>query len=111
MAHLADWEPIFRGRIERALQEDEPEIEVYDEGQRAMEKDYASWSLQESLNLFEQERMETVRLLRTLQSGDDLRRILHPEQGRVTILSLGSMLLGHDVYHIEQLIKAKTNED
>lgn len=103
IAHLADWEPLFRGRIEAGLRNDGIVVAVHDEGLRAEELDYASWDVAESLAKFAQERAETAALVRSLPSDAAERTFRHPERGELTVRDQVEMLFGHDMYHLEQL--------
>ena len=41
LAHLADWEEVFRRRLRQTLDEDNPKLLGLDEGKLAVERDYA----------------------------------------------------------------------
>src|SRR5689334_12368800 len=56
VAHLADWDPIFLHRLERIRDEDNPNLPDLDEGQIAIESDYAHQDPVENLNRFRQGR-------------------------------------------------------
>ncbi len=104
-AHLADWEPIFRSRISRALDEASPTIDVFDETERAASLDYAKWDMEQTLVSFRTEREATHRLLARMEAGGWERTVQHPENGPMTVLQMAGMLVGHDAYHIRQLIE------
>ena len=53
VAHLTDWDPIHIERINRILAEEEPLLPDMDEGQIAIENDYAHQDPIENLRLFE----------------------------------------------------------
>lgn len=103
IAHLADWEPILRGRIQQGAAHSGAAIETYDESARALEQNYAGCDVREATNRFRAEREHTVAVVEALSPADLAKTILHPERGPLTVADLAEMILGHDVYHIEQL--------
>lgn len=103
VAHLADWEPIMRDRIRQAVESPGSTIEAFDEGQMAIDHGYAKTDIHERARVFHQERSKTTHYVEGL-TGDELKRaVTHPERGRQTAEDLVGMLLGHDMYHVEQL--------
>ncbi len=104
IAHLADWEPILRHRIEAALAQPGILIAVYDEEQMAIDHAYQLSNVKEQLALFIAERTKTVELVRSLNDADRLVPYQHPESGTMKVQDQIDMLLGHDLYHLEQLM-------
>lgn len=103
VAHMADWEPIFRNRIELALEQPGVLIEVFDEEQMAIDHDYAHADLALWMAKFRAERERTVLLVRSLKDSDRLIGYRHPEFGEMRVQDQIDMFLGHDLYHLEQL--------
>jgi hypothetical protein len=103
VAHLADWEPILRQRIATACSQPGSTIEAYDEVAMAAERGYSQSDPVEQLEIFERERQVTARFLRTLEGEVWSNAVRHPERGDQTTEDLANLLLGHDLYHIEQL--------
>jgi hypothetical protein len=103
IAHLADWEPIMRQRIATACTQPGSSIEAYDEMAMAAERGYSLWDPIQQLEVFERERALTADLLRTLQGEVWSNTVTHPERGEQTTEDLANLLLGHDLYHIEQI--------
>lgn len=103
VAHLADWEPRLRGRVEAALRESGALIEVWDEGELAIENRYDQSDYLEELGRFQTERSKTIALLRELQKEDFEKRFEHPERGLLTIEDQAAFFMGHDLYHCRQL--------
>src|SRR5436853_2660547 len=66
VAHLADWDPIFLQRIQAGVDNPGSAIQGYDEGQRAIDKNYQSWDVKESVRIFAEARAVTIRYLKTL---------------------------------------------
>ena len=56
VAHLADWEPIWRERMGRMVAEDDPHLPDIDEGELAVQHDYAQTDVREQLSRFHHER-------------------------------------------------------
>ncbi len=103
IAHLADWEPILRARIEKAIAEPNSPVNGIDEGIRAEEQGYGSWDVAEQLAVFKKERAKTIATLQTLAPEDWGKAIVHNEKGRQTVADQANQLLGHDLYHIDHL--------
>lgn len=103
IAHVADWEPILRGRIRQAVESPDSTVQGIDEGQRAIEKNYRGTSLEEQLRIFEHERRATIKYLQSLGGEDWSKQVMHSERGRMSVGDMANMLLGHDIYHFEQL--------
>lgn len=103
LAHLADWEPIMRDRISQAVDHPGSNIDAYDEGQMAIDNRYSEKDVAESLATFKSERKRTVEFVKGLRSEVLGNTVTHPERGEMTVLDLTVLLLGHDMYHVEQL--------
>jgi uncharacterized damage-inducible protein DinB len=104
MAHLADWEPVFLERMRRICREHEPVMEGYDEGQWAIDHDYAHADVAEQLRLFRERRVEMVGFLRARTPADWAREGERPEIGRVTLEALVLLVPLHDTYHVRQVV-------
>lgn len=102
-AHLADWEPIFQTRMKLALESPGATVQVFDEGQMAIDNGYVHQSAPERLMLYAQKRAETAAWLRKLSSEEWTRTAMHPEKGEQSIEDQANLLNCHDLYHIEQL--------
>lgn len=103
IAHLADWEPLFRGRMEIAFATPNAKIVSYDEGQRALDLKYAEANIDVQLELFATERAKTKAFVSKLDPVQVRQQYVHPELGPMTIEDQANMLIAHDMYHIEQL--------
>ena len=103
IAHLADWEPILRGRIQTALEKPGATIEVWDEDMMAREHHYEMSDPAEQCALFTRERSATASLLRSLGTEAWGQTVEHPERGTLSVEDQANLILGHDLYHIEQL--------
>ncbi|HWP30303.1 MAG TPA: DinB family protein [Fimbriimonadales bacterium] len=103
IAHLADWEPIFRERMKTALDSPGSAIEAYDEGERAIQGDYASKNPLEQIKAWEEERKKTIDFLKSISKEDWEKTVEHPERGTLTIEDIAHTLVCHDLYHLDQL--------
>jgi hypothetical protein len=108
ICHLADWEPIFCERITAAVKEDMTPMPDLDEGQFAIDHDYAHANVEEQLRLFADRRERTLRLIESLTPEQLQHRYDHASVGPVSIAQLANTLSQHDLYHVEQLLKYLT---
>jgi hypothetical protein len=103
IAHLADWEPIDRVRILAGVNNPGSTIEPYDEMEMARANHYEESDPAERCEVFLRERKKTAELIRGLKADDWSNSVYHPERGTLTVVDLCIIVLGHDLYHIEQL--------
>ena len=102
VAHLADWEPILLERMRITRDTPGGRLQGIDETQRAEEQGY-SRDAGEQGELFLARRKETIAWLRTVRPEDWAKHAEHTERGRMALADQANALLGHDIYHIEQL--------
>ena len=105
IAHMADWDEIFRTRGERIRDEELPLLPGYDEGQLAIERNYATMPVAESLERFIANRAALLAFFESLQASDWERQGNRDEIGMIDLTDLSVMALGHDGYHAEQFIR------
>ena len=103
VAHLADWEPIFMERLTRTWDETNPTLPDVDEGQIAIEHDYAHSDPQASLARFREGRAALVRLLESLPEEAWERPAYRETLGSMNLEQQMIMILGHDGYHTQQV--------
>lgn len=104
MAHWADWESVHLQRVETALSFDLAPVPNLSESDRAEEKAYKSWTKQQCREVFDRDR---GRLIAFMEERDDFeirRRLVHSKFGTLTIADYAGHVLGHDAYHVEQLL-------
>jgi len=106
IAHLCDWEPISRGRMQTAQRTPGAVVPDLDEGQRAKDQDYASWDPIQTSEEFIRRREETIQWLQSLPEEDWTKTAVHSAKGEMTIYDYANLELGHDMYHLEQLCAA-----
>lgn len=102
-AHMADWEPILRERMQRTVAEPGCQTVGIDEGQRAIEQGYSSKDLALELSKYLGERQATIEWLRTLPQAAWQAVSIHNERGPMSLSDQANLLLGHDLYHIDQV--------
>ena len=103
MAHLADWEGVWRERMTAMKTQNRPTLQGYDEGQWAIDHDYAHANFAEQQRLFRDGRAALMDLLRELSPKDWERLGNHTELGPLSIEALAVQILGHDAYHLRQI--------
>jgi hypothetical protein len=104
-AHLAEWEPVLQVRLKGTLERDSFVLPNYDPGELAIEHAYAKAIPFESVETFRRARAETVALVRSMPIEAFKRVGIHPSRGQMTIGDQVNAMLGHDMYHIEQVSK------
>lgn len=103
VAHLADWEPLLLARIKLAVESPGAAVEVFDEGEMAIRNNYASKDIFEELTNWMGARQRTVEYVGSLTKEDLQKTVEHPELGTQSAYDMASMLVSHDMYHIEQI--------
>ena len=103
VAHLADWEPIMRDRIRAAVESPGSTIQAYDEGRMAIDRAYARSDIHTQTKLFVEERKKTAEYANRLTQDQLRQTVTHSERGLQTAEDLIGTLIGHDMYHVEQL--------
>lgn len=103
VAHLADWEAIWRERFERTVSEEYPRLPRPDPDQRAAEADYTGADPVERLARFRTSRAALTEWLHGLPE-DAWTRTEHMEQrGDFPLAGIVTLTLGHDSYHLRQV--------
>jgi hypothetical protein len=103
IAHLADWEDVFRKRLLQTRDEANATLQGYDEGQWAIDHDYARSDWRAQLQLFRAGRAKLVALLRALTPAQWERTAIHTEIGPITMEQQAVLILAHDGYHETQI--------
>ncbi len=105
VAHMADWEGIWLERMVAMRDLDNPALPSYDEGQWAIDHDYAHADMTQELAKFRSAREKTVAFLETLSGEQWERPGVHSEMRSITIGALAALVLGHDGYHQRQIVE------
>jgi uncharacterized damage-inducible protein DinB len=103
MAHLADWESVFTERMARTRSEDRPTLQGYDEGQWAVDHNYAHADPAAQARRFRERRRRMVALLRGLDPAEWERAGNHTELGPITLEAQAVLVAAHDTYHLHQI--------
>jgi len=105
VAHLADWEPILQARAKQIKENPGSIIVGYDEGQRAIDENYAAVDPAEAVKRWAESRDESIEYFKTEAPGfwDSVAR--HSERGDISLYDLANMEVAHDMYHIEHLLE------
>jgi hypothetical protein len=110
-AHLADWEPVWLERMERMRSEESPLLQGYDEGQWAIDHNYAQADVAEQAALFRSGRERLIAFLESLDPDEWARTGRHTQWGTLRIYDLAAQVLGHDGYHTRQIIEWRSGGD
>lgn len=102
LAHLADWERINLDRLKQGVENPGCTVQGFDEGQIAIDHDYASADPTQQARKFIEGRKDLLNYLMTIREKDWDNVYYHSERGRQTVFEQAVTILGHDMYHLEQ---------
>lgn len=105
VCHLADWEPIWLERIRAIAERENPTLPGYDEGQFAIDNDYAHANIAEQMEKFATGRAALTEYVTALPADAWTRPGVHQEAGPMLLGDLVSLILGHDGYHARQMVE------
>lgn len=105
VAHLADWDQVFLGRLTQTRDAENPVLQGRDEGQVALDNDYVHADPAECLLRHQTNRREIVALLRGLAPEQWARIGAHTELGPVTLEAQAALIAFHDGYHRQQVVE------
>ena len=94
-------------RFKLALTEDEPTIKPYDEGRWAMLEDSRTTPIATSLTMLEALHERWVALLRSMRADDFSRRLVHPENGRMTLDQMLALYAWHGPHHVAHVTRLR----
>lgn len=104
IAHLADIEPTMRERMRQAVERPGSTIVSFDEGEWAIQNDYAHADLETSLQTYRRERQKTVDYLSALTDADWDSPAMHDVRGSFSVSEQAHQLVCHDLYHVDHLL-------
>ena len=104
VAHLADWEGVFLGRLKQTRDEENATLQGLDEGQIAIDHDYAHADPSECLARYQAGRAQIVALLRGLSPEGRERIGTHTEVGPISLAAQAVLIAAHDGYHRRQAV-------
>lgn len=100
LAHLIDFEKLYRGRMQLILTHETPYLKSAD---LARKSDDAPREFRPELEAFAMERGETISLLMNLALKDWERTGIHDEYGELSVEDLAERLIEHDNEHLAQM--------
>ena len=103
-AHLADWDQVFLGRLTQTRDADSAVLQGLDEGQVAIDNDYAHSDPAECLARYAAGRAKIVAFLRALSPEQWARSGNHTEFGPIMIEAQAAFIAFHDGYHRQQVV-------
>jgi hypothetical protein len=101
LAHVLDWEPRFRSRLELAVEHCGSKIEEYDETALPTLGRYSEADAEACHDRFATERDATIAYAKSLTPEQSARYVQHFKHGQLSCIDILWMLLMHDAYHIE----------
>jgi uncharacterized damage-inducible protein DinB len=105
LCHMADYEDIFLHRMRQMAQGEMPTFVAYDADERVISQQYKARRFDEALVWFVDKRHEHLDYLKTLTDEQWQRRGVHPEFGETTVLEFAYHIIGHDINHMDQILK------
>lgn len=105
VAHLADVEERFLGRMRLILNKDQPVLAAFDQAALADERDYRALPLAPEVRRFAALRAEQIALLQSLPAAAWARGGRHEEHGEVTIQALAAHLAAHEAAHLAEIAR------
>jgi uncharacterized damage-inducible protein DinB len=94
-------------RFKLALTEDKPTIKPYDEARWAELPDTHETPLKTSLTMLEALHVRWVCLLRNLKPDDFRRKLIHPENGEMTLDAVLGLYAWHGKHHVAHITSAR----
>lgn len=103
VCHLSDWDEIILMRVRRMVTENNPTLEDIDEGQVALDRNYADQDIDAKLASFRMNREDLIISLSGMTPDDWDRTAIKEPIGQITVQQLISTYVAHDLYHLEQI--------
>lgn len=103
VAHLADDELVGAYRIRLILSAPGTEIQAFDQAKWAVDGNYSSISIDDSLALFTRLRQWNLALFETLTAAQWKQYGTHAERGKESIEDIATYYAGHDINHLKQI--------
>ncbi|HEY3330973.1 MAG TPA: DinB family protein [Capsulimonadaceae bacterium] len=104
-AHVADFDPIFLGRIVDARDKDNPTLVGSDPGRMAIDNNYSHSVPNVAIDWLRASRPELTAALRELTDDEWSRTADHKVFGPMTIETLAIAVSIHDGYHLNQILE------
>jgi hypothetical protein len=103
IAHLAEDEVASSWRYRQIIENNGCALAAFDQDEWARLGNYASWELEDSLQLFRLLREANLRLFRQLTADEWNRFGFHAERGKISVRDLVRHMAGHDMNHLDQI--------
>lgn len=103
VAHLLDYDMVCRERFERIIREDVPDLPNWDEVEAA--EHYAKREAVRELDVLQDSRATLAVWLEGLEAGEWLRTGTRPNVGTFSLVEGVALMLGHDSYHLRQIVE------
>lgn len=105
--HLLDSDLMAAVRMKRAIAEDHPRLEVYDESAFAQRLGYERLSTRGAADLFRAHRLYTAEILRNAPADAFGRVAFHPENGEMTLGQIVRVYAHHVDHHLAFIMKKR----
>lgn len=105
LAHLRDFDGIFRRRAEMILNQENPQLPAFDHEAMVRDGKYNELDLATVLAEFRASREATVEFFKNLNPEDWEKAGIHPERGRFTLTDAAIQVGMHDNEHLEQITR------
>lgn len=104
LEHLAHVEGnMFRLRLDRIINEENPKVEPYDQNEWDAKGAYSGRDPEESFAHFEEQREACIETLQGLEAKAGRRGAVHPVAGPFTLEEMLNYWAAHDLSHIRQI--------
>ncbi len=108
MLHIAMAERhVFLLRIKRIVEEDNPQLVIFDEAEQMKQQATSKVTIQQLLADFVDARAQEIALL---ENADWSRAGQHPTRGSITAQWLAEYALGHTWEHLSQMMRVRFNK-
>ncbi|RPD39407.1 DinB family protein [Chitinophaga barathri] len=104
-AHIAVFHGIFKGRIERVLEEEEPVFPPYKWEEDPLFAQYRQLPIRELIEIYKDDRADFIRYVNTLAPESYRRFGRHLVYGRFSVADLIEMMILHESHHLFTMFK------
>lgn len=102
LSHLRDWEEVFHGRLWAMLEQDRPQLTVFDDSLWAIERNYREQKPRQVFARFRELRGILTDRVEELDDAAWQRVGIHPRRGEITVHWLLDRLCDHDANQLER---------
>lgn len=105
VAHLRDFDTIFRKRAVMMRDQDTPQLPAFDHEAMATEQKYNQQDLRTVVQQLRASREQTVAFFMSLSDEQWARTGIHPEKGKFSMFDAAAQVGTHEIEHIEQITR------